>query len=116
MALLVGITLVTAHVVPTTVPPGVAWRFVWECYGMAALAALPVVALAAWLSARVLAGRPAVAGALYGLGAGLMADAGVRMFCWVSAPAHVLLAHGGAVASVAALGAAVSAAVERRKG
>jgi hypothetical protein len=113
LALLLGVTFVTAHVLPTTVPPGVAWRFVWECWGMAGLAGLPVLALLGWLCARVLAGRPAVAGALYGLGAGLMVDAGVRLFCWVSSPAHVLIAHGGAVLGFAALGAAVSATVER---
>lgn len=113
VALILGVTLVTAHVLPTVMPPGVAWRFIYECWGMAALAGLPVLAVVGWLCARLLAGRPAIAGALYGLGAGLMADAGVRLFCWVSSPAHVLLAHGGAVLGLAAVGAALSSAVER---
>jgi len=115
LALVLGVTLFTAHVLPTVMPPGVAWRFWWECYGMAVLAGLPAMAVAAALSARLLAGRPAVAGALYGLGAGLMTDAGVRLFCWVTEPAHVIAAHGGAVLTFAALGAAASAVLERMK-
>jgi hypothetical protein len=116
VALVLGVTLFTAHVLPTVMPPAVALRFWWECWGMAVLAGLPAMAAAASLSARLLAGRPAVAGALYGLGAGLMTDAGVRLFCWVTAPEHVILAHGGAVLTFAALGAAVSAGLERWKG
>jgi hypothetical protein len=56
-----------------------------------------------------------VAGAVYGLGAGLMADAGVRLFCWVSAPAHVLVAHGGAILFLALAGALAATVVERIK-
>ena len=68
-----------------------------------------------WLAARALPTRPALAGALYGLGAGLMADAGVRLFCWVSAPAHVLVAHGGAILCLAAAGALAATVIERMK-
>jgi len=112
-ALVLGVTLFTAHALPTRMPPGVAFRYWWECYGMAVLAGLPAIGVAAALSARLLAGRPAVAGALYGLGAGLMSDAGVRLFCWVTEPSHVILAHGLAVLTFAALGAGVSAILER---
>jgi hypothetical protein len=56
-----------------------------------------------------------VAGALYGLGAGIMADAGVRLFCRVSEPSHVLIAHGGAILSLVALGALAASLVERVK-
>ncbi len=58
---------------------------------------MPVVALASILAARAYPTRPAVAGALLGLGAGLMADAGWRIFCHFSEPAHVLSAHLAAV-------------------
>ena len=63
------------------------------CFGGSAATALPVVALASILAARAYPTRPAIAGALLGLGAGLMADAGWRMFCHFSEPAHVLSAH-----------------------
>lgn len=115
-ALVLGVTLFTAHALPTRMPPGVAFRYWWECYGMAVLAGLPAIGVAAALSVRLLAGRPAVAGALYGLGAGLMTDAGVRLFCWVTEPSHVIAAHGGAVLTFVALGACLSAVLERLKG
>ena len=38
--------------------------------------AMPAVAVPAWLAARAWPERPAVAGAFYGLGTGVMADAG----------------------------------------
>ena len=41
--------------------------------------------------------RPALAGALYGLGCGLIADAGLRLFCEYTVPGHVLFGHGGAI-------------------
>ena len=45
--------------------------------------------------------RPATTGAMLGAGAGLMADAGWRMFCHFTEPSHVLSAHlGGVFASV----------------
>jgi len=114
-ALFLAQTALTALLLPTVVPAAARVRYVWECLGMAALTALPALAAAAWLVARALPSRPAVAGAVYGLGAGLMADAGVRMFCWVTTPAHVLIAHGGAVLGLTALGALVATWLERAK-
>jgi hypothetical protein len=49
-----------------------------------------------------------VAGALYGLGCGLIADAGLRLYCDYSAPLHVVLAHGGAVAGAMMAGSLVA--------
>ncbi len=112
-ALFVALTLVTEHEVPLPVPPGVWVRYAWECFGMAALGSVPALAVVAWLASRALPTRPAVAGALYGLGAGLMADAGVRLFCRVSDPGHVLVAHGGAILFLVLLGALAATAVER---
>ena len=57
--------------------------------------------------------RPAIAGALYGLGTGVMADGGARLFCWVSAPGHVLAAHGAAIVAVALCGAAAAVILDR---
>jgi hypothetical protein len=114
-ALMVAVTLLTHALVPTTVPPGAAWRYAWECVGMTAGPALLGLAAAAWLASRALPTRPAVAGSLYGLGVGLMADAGARLFCWVSTPGHVLLAHGGAVVALACGGAAVATVIDRTR-
>jgi len=115
-ALFLAQTALTAWLFPTTVPPAVRVRYAWECLGMATLTALPALAAAAWLVVRALPSRPTLAGAVYGLGAGLMADAGVRMFCWVTTPAHVLIAHGGAVVAMTGLGALIAGVLERARG
>ena len=70
---------------------------------------------AAGLAARALPARPWLAGAIYGLGAGLIADSGTRLFCWVSEPAHVLVAHGGSILSLAVLGGLTAAVIERTR-
>ena len=115
LALFVGLTLITENLVPAAAPPGVFARYAWECFWMAAASSVPVRAAAVWLAGRALPTRPALAGAIYGLGAGITADAGVRLFCWVSSPSHVLLAHGGSILFLAATGAAVATLVERLK-
>jgi len=56
-----------------------------------------------------------VVGSLYGLGAGLMSDSGARLFCWVSSPGHVLLAHGGVISCLMLLGAVVAMTIEMRR-
>jgi hypothetical protein len=99
-----------------TIPAGRWVRWAWECTGMALVGGVPVFVASCWLAARALPTRPAVAGALYGLGAGIVADAGVRLFCWVSDPLHVLVSHGGAIAGLAALGAIAAVAVDRVRG
>jgi hypothetical protein len=114
-SLMVGVTLWTHAVVPAPVPPGVAWRYFWECVGMALGPGLVAVTAAAWMASRALPVRPAVAGSLYGLGAGLMSDSGARLFCWVSSPAHVLLAHGGVIGCLMLLGAGVATLLEARR-
>jgi hypothetical protein len=75
------------------------------CFRTSAVAALPAVAAAGVLSARALPLRPMVAGALYGFGCGLIADAGLRLWCEFSAPSHIVLAHLGAVAVSTIIGA-----------
>ena len=115
LALFAGMTFLTESLVPAATPPGVFGRYAWECFWMAAASSVPVLAAAVWLAGRALPTRPALAGAIYGLGAGIIADAGVRLFCWVSSPAHVLLAHGGAILFLAAIGAAAATVVERIK-
>ena len=81
------------------------WVVLGLCFSGSAATALPVVALASVLAARAYPTRPALTGAMIGLGAGLMADAGWRIFCHFSEPAHVLSAHLVAVAMSTAIGA-----------
>ena len=57
--------------------------------------------------------RPALAGALYGLGCGLIADAGLRLFCDYTEPAHVVFGHGGAIVAAMVFGAVVAKFIPR---
>lgn len=110
--LFVAVTLVTYIALPNVPPRGSEVRYAWECVGMAALFSVPALVAPAWLVARALPGRPALNGALCGLGVGLMEDSGVRLFCWVTEPAHVLLSHGTAIVLLMMLGAATATLVE----
>jgi hypothetical protein len=101
LALTVVVTVASWQASPVVVQRG--WWMVWLlCLSGSAATALPVVALAGVLVARAYPTRPGIAGVLLGLGAGVIADAGWRMFCHFSEPAHVVSAHLGGVA-VAAL-------------
>ena len=79
------------------------------CLTGSIVSALPVVVLANVLAARAYPTRPRFAGALLGLGGGLMADAGWRLFCHYSEPAHVLSAHLGGVVVSMLIGVALAA-------
>ena len=101
--LAIAVTLASWEASPVILPRG--WWTVWAlCLGGSAATALPVVALACVLVARAYPTRPGVAGLLLGVGAGVIADAGWRMFCHFSEPAHVLSAHLGGVAVAALAG------------
>jgi hypothetical protein len=101
----VTMTFMTWMVSPTRIAPEFV-RYVWSvCVAGTIAAALPVLAVSGWLAARAFPLRPRIAGALYGLGAGLVADAGWRLFCHFSDPVHVLGAHTLAVAVVVAVAA-----------
>ena len=84
------------------------------CFRVSAISAIPALIAAAFLAARALPTRPALAGALYGLGCGLIADAGLRLFCEYSVPSHVLFGHGGAILGAMAFGAVVAKIIPRR--
>ena len=92
------------------------WLVGGLCFAGSAATALPVVAFASILAARAYPTRPGVAGALLGLGAGLMADAGWRIFCHFSEPAHVLSAHLAAIVMSTMIGALVAVRVCRLRG
>jgi hypothetical protein len=78
------------------------------CFRTSVLAAIPAILVAAILASRGLAVRPGITGALYGLGSGVIADAGLRLFCEYSQPSHVIAAHLGAIAVSMAVGAGVA--------
>jgi hypothetical protein len=87
------VTFMTWLTSPTLVPPGYEISIWGICLTGTIASALPALAVAGWLTARAFPLRPRLAGALYGVGAGLMADAGWRLFCHFSHPAHVFGAH-----------------------
>jgi hypothetical protein len=62
-----------------------------------------------------LAIRPAVAGALYGAGAGVAINAGWRIACPVSPLSHTLGAHGTAIIATVLLGALIGRFVGNRR-
>jgi hypothetical protein len=84
------------------------------CFRVSAISAIPALVAAAFLAARALPTRPGLAGALYGLGCGLIADAGLRLFCEYTVPTHVLFGHGGAIAAAMVFGALVAKIIPRR--
>jgi len=96
IAVIVAVTLTSWQASPVLLRGGW-WVVAGVCFAGSAATALPLVAFASILAARAYPTRPAVAGALLGLGAGLMADAGWRIFCHFSEPSHVLSAHLAAV-------------------
>lgn len=107
------ITWTTWITSPTTIPSGgisLSVGYVWRvCLAGTIISALPALAVSGWLVARAFPLRPRLAGALYGLGAGLMADAGWRLFCHFSDPAHVFGSHTLAIAITGLIGMGVAA-------
>jgi hypothetical protein len=87
------------------VPSGREWRFWAICLRGPVLLASPVLILGSMLAARAFPTRPAWAGALAGLAAGVLIDAGWRLGCFVTEPSHVVGAHWLAIAVSSALGA-----------
>jgi hypothetical protein len=78
------------------------------CFRTAATAAIPPLVFVAVLIARAFPLRPSVAGALYGLGCGLIADAGLRLYCEYTALSHVVFGHGGAILGAMLVGVVVT--------
>jgi hypothetical protein len=85
------------------------------CLVSSSITALSVTALISVLALRAFPTRPGVTGYLAGLAAGLMADAGWRLFCAFSEPVHVLGAHLGGVLFAGAMGAALTGWLSRQR-
>ena len=100
----VAVTFVTWQGSATVVPPGRVGLYWTVCFTRPVLIGFPVMAIALALAWRAYPLRAALVGALAGLGAGLMTDAGWRTFCHVSDPVHVLSAHLAAVLALSAVG------------
>lgn len=113
VAIVIGVTILSWQASPVRLRGGW-WMVRALCFSGSVATALPLVALASVLAARAYPTRPALAGALLGLGAGLIADAGWRTFCHFSEPAHVLSAHLAAVIAAAAMGSLVASRLCRR--
>ena len=112
LVLLVAVTLASWQA--SQIPLQRGWWVVGlVCVSGSAATALPIVALANVLAARAYPTRPAIAGLLLGIGAGLIADAGWRLFCHFTEPSHVLSAHLGGVALAALTGAALALTLRR---
>jgi hypothetical protein len=110
----VTLTWMTWLVSPTTILPSRV-AFVWRvCVAGTVLSALPALAVSGFLVARAFPLRPRLAGALYGVGAGLMADSGWRLFCHFSDPRHVFSAHTLGVALCGLVGILVASLLKRR--
>lgn len=90
------------------------WLIGAMCAGASAASALPAVALSSILVVRAYPVRPAFTGFLAGLGSGLLADAGWRLFCHFSEPTHVITAHLGGVLLAAVAGAWLTTRLSRR--
>ena len=99
------ITFATWRISPTRIVSESVAYVTSVCFGYPLLAAVPVILFAGLLVSRAFPLRPQIAGALYGAGAGLLSDAGWRLFCHYSDPGHVLSAHLGAIIAATLLGA-----------
>jgi hypothetical protein len=108
------VTLRTWNVSPTTLVRESPLIVGEICFTGTVVTALPLLVAAAVLASRAFSVRPWSSGALYGLGAGLGADAGWRLFCHYSDPVHVLPTHTGAVLTVGLLGMVVAGITRRR--
>ena len=113
LAIPFALLAVTASAFDVGPAPGRALEEGAACFRVLATSAIPALIAAAWLAARALPLRPALAGALYGLGCGLIADAGLRLYCEYTVPGHVLLGHGGAIVAAMVFGAIVSKVIPR---
>jgi hypothetical protein len=109
-----AITLLTNAASATVVPPGDELRDWIECVVWPALIGAPFMVIATLMAARAFPTRPAIAGALCGLSAGVLSDAGWRLSCWISDPVHLAESHALAILSLAAAGSLLATVLDSR--
>ncbi len=90
------------------------WLPVLGCGIGGTVAGTLLVLVFAWCFRHSFAARPAVAGALYGLGAGVAVNSGWRLACPISTLGHSLGVHGIAIVSTTLLGAAAAQLIAKR--
>ena len=84
------------------------WRFGMACFRTSVLAAVPILLASAFLTRRAFPLRPLAAGILWGLGCGLIADAGLRLYCEFTTLPHMVLEHFAAVVFAMIAGAIIT--------
>jgi len=109
-----AITLLTNAASATVVPPGDELRDWIECVVWPALIGAPFMVIATLMAARAFPTRPAIAGALCGLSAGVLSDAGWRLSCWISDPVHLAESHALAILTLTAAGSLVATLLDSR--
>jgi hypothetical protein len=114
-SLVLAITLLTNAVSATVVPAGREWPYWAECVIWPAALGAPFMLVATLMVVRAFPTRPAIAGALCGLSAGVLSDAGWRLTCGISDPAHIIESHGLAMLSLAAAGSILAVAADTRR-
>ena len=75
-----------------------------ECVAWPLAIGAPFTPIATPMAVRAFPTRPAIAGALCGMSAGVLSDAGWRLSCWISEPTHIVGSHGLAMLGLAATG------------
>jgi hypothetical protein len=111
-ALVLGVTLLTNAASPTIVGVGREWQYWSECVVWPMAIGAPFMILATLMAARAFPTRPAIAGALCGLSAGILSDAGWRLSCWISEPAHIIDSHVVAILGLAVAGSLIAVAAD----
>jgi hypothetical protein len=101
------------HQSPFPAPPSLVAVELKACLYYEFLIAAPLLLIGLWLLGRGLPLRPATAGALAGLAAGLLADSSWRLICPFTFPSHVLPSHTGPILGMVVLGAGLGALIDR---
>lgn len=109
-----AITLLTNAASATVVPPGDEFTDWLECVAWPALIGTPFMLTATLMAARAFPTRPSIAGALCGLSAGVLSDAGWRLSCWISDPIHLAESHVLAILLLGAAGALLAIVLDSR--
>jgi hypothetical protein len=113
-AVVLLVTWTTWIVHASRVPAGHEAHYWAVCVRTPLVIGLPALVLTLVLAFRAYPTRPAVTGALAGLGAGLISDSSWRTFCEVSDPVHVLTSHAASVVLLAIAGTVLAWLTARR--
>jgi hypothetical protein len=89
------------------------WQFGMACFRTSVLAAVPVLMASAFLTKRAFPLRRVATGILWGLGCGLIADAGLRLYCEFTTLPHMVLEHFSAVVASMLLGVVITGVIAK---